>query len=77
VRETGGNIVVADEDEIEMAFWRLAVAGFFIEPTSATAGAVLSRLIEARIIGREETTVLVLTGHGLKAVDKIARMSKG
>jgi threonine synthase len=76
VRETGGNIVVADEDEIEMAFWRLAVAGFFIEPTSATAGAVLSRLIEARIIGREETTVLVLTGHGLKAVDKIAQMSK-
>jgi len=77
MRQTGGTIVVADEDEIAMAFRRLADAGFFVEPTSATAGAVLSRLIGARIVGREETTVLVLTGHGLKAVANIARMSEG
>jgi threonine synthase len=76
-RQTGGTIVVANEDEIGMAFRRLAGVGFFVEPTSATAGAALSRLVETRVVGREETTVLVLTGHGLKAVDKIARMSKG
>ena len=74
-RQTGGAIVAVDEDEIAASFRQLAGAGFFVEPTSATAGAVLSRLIAAGIIGRDEATVLVLTGHGLKAVDKIARMS--
>ena len=75
-RQTGGAIVAADEDEIAASFQQLAGGGLFVEPTSATAGAVLSRLIATGIVAREEATVLVLTGHGLKAVDKIARMSK-
>jgi threonine synthase len=76
-RQTGGAIVAADEDEIAASFQQLAGGGLFVEPTSATAGAVLSRLMATGIVAREETTVLVLTGHGLKAVDKIARMSEG
>ena len=75
-RQTGGAIVAADEDEIAASFQQLAGGGLFVEPTSATAGAVLSRLIATGIVAREEATVLVLTGHGLKAVDKIARMSE-
>lgn len=76
VRQTGGAVVAAGEDEIAAAFRQLAGRGFFVEPTSATAAAVLSRLIASGIVGGEDTTVLVLTGHGLKAVDKIARMSE-
>ena len=75
-RQTGGAIVAADEDEIAASFQQLAGGGLFVEPTSATAGAVLSGLIATGIVAREEATVLVLTGHGLKAVDKIARMSE-
>ncbi len=76
VRQTGGAVVAAGEDEIAAVCRQLAGRGFFVEPASATAAAVLSRLIASGIVGGEDTTVLVLTGHGLKAVDKIARMSE-
>ncbi|MBV9153690.1 MAG: pyridoxal-5'-phosphate-dependent protein subunit beta, partial [Alphaproteobacteria bacterium] len=36
--------------------------------------AALSRLIRGGAIRPEETTVVVLTGHGLKATDKIAEL---
>ena len=41
---------------------------------AATAGAALSRLLRDRTIGPDETTIVVLTGHGLKATDKIAEL---
>ena len=45
----------------------LARRGLYVEPTSAVAAAGLSRLLASGAIRRHETTVLVLTGSGLKA----------
>lgn len=70
-RESGGAIVAVEEAEIAAAFRAMATRGFFVEPTSATAGAVLTRLQQSEEITADQTTVIVLTGHGLKAVDKI------
>ena len=40
----------------------------------ATAGAALSQLLADGTIGPSETTVVVLTGHGLKAAEKIGEL---
>jgi threonine synthase len=45
--------------------------GLFVEPTAATAGAALTRLLHDGTIRPGQTTIVVLTGHGLKATDKI------
>jgi threonine synthase len=71
VRETDGAIVAVSEDEIITAFKQLASLGFFVEPTSATAGAGLTRLLQSGAIKPGESVAVVLTGTGLKAVEKI------
>ncbi|MBL4722030.1 MAG: threonine synthase [Alphaproteobacteria bacterium] len=71
VRETGGATVAAPEAEIIAALGNFARKGFFVEPTTAACGAGLTRLIESGEIGEKETVVAILTGTGLKAVDKI------
>ena len=42
-----------------------------LEPTSGTAGAGLSRLLDSGAIEPDERVAIVLTGSGLKAVEKI------
>jgi len=71
VRETGGATLAVTEDEIVRALGTLAGKGFFVEPTTAACGAGLSQLVENGVIGENETCVAILTGTGLKAVDKI------
>ena len=60
--------------EIGPALQTLGRLGLFVEPTAATAGAALSRLLRDRTIRPGETTIVVLTGHGLKATDKTAEL---
>lgn len=74
VRNSGGAVVTVTETEIETALRRLLSHGLFVEPTSATAGAALTRLVEQRAIESDERTVVVLTGSGLKATDKIGEI---
>src|SRR5665213_3157898 len=62
------------EDEIAPALIRLGRLGLYVEPTSATVGAALSGLLADGIIKAGETTVAVITGHGLKAADKIGEL---
>jgi len=71
VRATGGRCLAVSEEEIVAALRRFAQQGFFVEPTTAAAGAGLSRLIADGVIAAGQTTVVILTGSGLKAVDKI------
>jgi threonine synthase len=71
LRETGGAVVGAPEAEIVEALRAFGRNGLFIEPTSATAGVALSRLLAEGRIGRDETTIVVLTGSGLKAAPVI------
>lgn len=70
-RETGGAMVAVGEDDILAALKSLLRIGLFVEPTSAAGAAGLSRLIAEGTIGAGETTVLILTGSGLKASAKI------
>jgi threonine synthase len=76
VRASGGEIVAVSEDEIVRALGTLAKKGLYVEPTSAAAAAGLSRLIARGAIGKGETTVLVLTGSGLKVSETIGRLLK-
>ena len=76
VRESGGAVVAVDEAEIVEALRGLARRGLYVEPTAAAAAAGLSRLQSAGAIRPEETTVLVLTGSGLKASAAIGELLK-
>ncbi len=67
IRGTGGDSAsVKEADIIDMAK-SLAMKGFYTEPTSAHAVAGLRQFVEAGQIGRDEETVVILTGSGLKA----------
>ncbi len=71
VRESGGAVVGAPEAEIAGAVRALGRRGLFVEPTSATALVALQRLIADGTITADQTTIVVLTGHGLKAAPVI------
>jgi threonine synthase len=74
LRRSGGGVVTVSEAEIGPALKTLGRLGLFVEPTAATAGAALSRLLRDRTIRPDKTTIVVLTGHGLKATDKTAKL---
>jgi len=71
VRASGGAVVGVPEAAIAGALAALGRRGLFVEPTSATAFAAAAGLIADRTIARDHTTVVVLTGHGLKAAPVI------
>jgi threonine synthase len=48
--------------------------GLFVEPTSAQAAAAFGKLLASGAIRPNETTVLVLTGSGLKATARIEEL---
>jgi threonine synthase len=74
VRKSGGSIVAVSESEIVEALGAFARKGLYVEPTSASAGAGLTQLIGSARIQPDETTVLVLTGTGLKASERIGEL---
>jgi threonine synthase len=76
VRETGGTVVAVEEGEIVEALRGLARLGLYVEPTSAVAAAGLTRLLDAGVIRPQESTVLVLTGSGLKASATVGEVLK-
>ena len=76
VRQSGGTVVAVDEAEIVEALRHLARRGLYVEPTAAAAAAGLSRLLAAGALRPDETTVLVLTGSGLKASATIGELLK-
>ena len=51
--------------------------GIYVEPTSAQAAAAFGKLLETGTITPEQTTVLVMTGTGLKATPRIAECWRG
>jgi len=76
VRRSGGATVAVSEVEIERALAGLGRIGLYVEPTSATAAAAFTRLLECGVIQPDETSVLVLTGTGLKATERIGEFNK-
>jgi threonine synthase len=74
LRETRGGAVALSEEEIAAATLVLARLGIYVEPTAAQAAAAFHKLLVAGTITPEQTTVLVLTGSGLKATPRIAEL---
>ncbi|HKC19247.1 MAG TPA: threonine synthase [Candidatus Dormibacteraeota bacterium] len=68
--ESGGMIAAVSDTEILAAQIRLADSeGLFAEPASAAPLALLFRLVREGRIQKDATTVVVLTGSGLKDPD--------
>ena len=74
IRRSGGVTVAVSEEAIIKGFWQIAKAGLYVEPTSATTVAALRQLHETGVIKPQEITVLVLTGSGLKATQRVAEL---
>ena len=74
VRGSGGAIAAVSEDEIVAALGALARMGLYVEPTCAAAAAGLTQWLASGVIRRDETTVVVLTGSGLKSSERIGQL---
>lgn len=72
IRRSNGAAVGVTEEEIRTATRKLAARGLYAEPTSAVAGAALDRFLADGTIRHGESTVVVLTGSGLKSAERMA-----
>ena len=64
VRYSGGRWIAVADDAIERAWRQAATLGFLMEPTSAAA------IAGARVLNLPPGAVLIITGSGLKAIDR-------
>ncbi|MEX2144692.1 MAG: pyridoxal-phosphate dependent enzyme [Anaerolineales bacterium] len=64
VEASGGQFVAVEEEQIVAARDALALAGLFVEPTSALVWSALQVVAD----GLPEPCVLILTGSGLKSI---------
>jgi len=69
VRSTGGAVLSVREDEILDALALLLGRGHCVEPTAAVGVAGLRNCLPE--MDRDETAVVVMTGHGLKVGDRL------
>jgi threonine synthase len=74
LHESRGGAVLLEEDEIAEATRGLAQQGLYVEPTCAQAAAAFGRLLASGAIRNNETTVVVLTGSGLKSTQRHAEL---
>ncbi|MFD8533414.1 pyridoxal-phosphate dependent enzyme [Streptosporangium canum] len=72
IRRSGGAAVAVTENQIRTAVRKLASRGLYAEPTSSVAAAALDHFLADGTIGPDETTVVILTGAGLKSAEKMA-----
>jgi threonine synthase len=71
--ESGGLIEAVGDEEILAMQLRIARSeGIFCEPASAAGVAGVARLAHEGRLGRAETVVCILTGHGLKDPDAVS-----
>ena len=71
VRETGGEVIGVSDAEVEKALILLGRKGLYVEPTSALP--VAAYLKYPRV--RSGAVVAPLTGHGLKANEKLLKIA--
>lgn len=71
VKESKGLITVVTDEEILAARNMLARKGVFVEPASASTYAAYLKLLNEGVVDKDERTILILTGHGLKDPDSI------
>jgi threonine synthase len=74
---TGGWCEQVSEREIALAKAQIGAEGIGCEPASAVTLAGLKKLVADGRIGREETVILLLTGHTLKDPEYTIRYHRG
>jgi threonine synthase len=67
LRQSNGDAIAIEEQEIIAAREFAAHQGVYIEPTSALAVSGTRLLLASGAIGRMETVVTIISGHGLKS----------
>jgi threonine synthase len=77
IQQTGGWVEQVSEAEIAIAKAEIGAEGIGCEPASAVTLAGLKKLAEQGKIGRDESVVLLLTGHTLKDPDYTIRYHRG
>ena len=75
-RQSDGDLLTVSETEIVSALFTLGRAGLYVEPTAAVAPAGALKLAAAGRLPAGSTTVIPLTGSGLKAGSTIAELLK-
>lgn len=70
VRETKGEVLAVTDEEVEKALVVLGRKGFYVEPTSALPVAAYLKYPGVR----SGSVVAPLTGHGLKATEKMQKI---
>jgi threonine synthase len=75
VSSSGGGFQTVSEEEIPPAVRTLAARGLYAEPTSSIVAAALPGFVRQGLISSGETTVMVLTGSGLKAAQTMAAIA--
>ncbi|UOD35195.1 threonine synthase [Deferribacteraceae bacterium V6Fe1] len=70
ITETSGSVVIVSDSDVKSALKEIMKKGYFIEPTSASVIAAL------KDIDVGQSTVIELTGVGLKASEKIGEIIK-
>lgn len=75
--ETGGWCEQVSEREIAQAKAEIGAEGIGCEPASAATLAGLKKLVADGRVGREETAVLLLTGHTLKDPEYTIKFHRG
>lgn len=75
IARSNGSALAVTETEIVAAFHTLAQRhGLYAEPTCAVAAAALTKLAASGTIKPGETTVVLLTGSGLKATQRLGEL---
>jgi threonine synthase len=74
IRASGGGMHAVAEPQIVAALRLLLAKGLFTEPTGALGFAAALHFLETGQIDPDETTVVVLTGSGLKAAQAMAQL---
>jgi threonine synthase len=72
-RETNGSFETVSEKDIIEGWRELNQQGLYVEPTSSVVIKALDRLVSKNRITRTDSIVLILTGTGLKATEKLAK----
>ena len=73
IRETGGTVLLVEEPEIRESLLKMVRMGYYIEPTTAAIVAGVEQYL-SKYAQKGETVVSVLTGHGLKSTEKLAKL---
>lgn len=69
LKDTNGDCVVVNDDEIRQSLKALLSLGFIVEPSSAVAIAAVKKLIDCKYVPKGEHIVSILTGSGVKTIN--------